>query len=86
MKILYSSHFLRRYKKLPADIKLLAEHKEIIFRKDWKSPTLAVHKLNGKLLGLWAFSINSKYRIIFEFSSKETILFTTIGDHDIYDY
>jgi addiction module RelE/StbE family toxin len=84
MKILYSSHFLRHYKKLPLSVKLLAEQKEIIFRENWKNPRLFVHKLNGKLSSLWAFSINNKYRIIFQFINKNTVLFITVGDHDVY--
>lgn len=85
MKIVYSSHFLRHYKKLPLSVKLLAEQREIIFRKNWKNPMLFVHKLQGKLNGLWAFSINTRYRIIFEFVGEETVIFSTIGTHDIYE-
>jgi mRNA-degrading endonuclease YafQ of YafQ-DinJ toxin-antitoxin module len=85
MKILYSSQFERRYKKLPAQVKTSAERKEVVFRKGWRNPVLAVHKLKGKLSGLWALSITDKYRIIFEFVSEDAVIFHTIGDHAIYE-
>lgn len=85
MRILYSPRFVKRYKKLPVAVKLSAERKEKLFRKDWKIPALATHKLKGHLAGLYAFSITSTHRIIFEWLDEETVIFHTIGDHSIYD-
>ncbi len=84
MNILYSPHFARSYKKLPKDVKASAEKREKMFRKDWQNPILDTHKLKGKLTGFWAFSIDNKYRIMFEFVDKNTIHFHDVGDHDIY--
>ncbi len=85
MIILYLPKFAKHYKKLPDNIKSLAEEKEKIFRSNPFSPRLKTHKLQGKLNGFWAFSINHKYRIIFDFKDKNTIRFYLIGDHDIYE-
>lgn len=76
---------MRRYKKLPAVVRLSAEEKEALFREDWKNPLLAAHKLKGRLSGLWAFSITNTHRIIFERIDENTVFFETIGDHSIYD-
>ena len=85
MEIIYSSKFAREYKKLPKEIKDLAEEQEIIFRKNPFNPTLKTHKLKGKFTGFLSFSIGYKYRIIFEFSKdKKTIYFHAVGDHDVY--
>jgi mRNA-degrading endonuclease YafQ of YafQ-DinJ toxin-antitoxin module len=84
MKIIYSPKFAREYKKLSLKIKLLAEKREPIFRKDPFDPRLKTHKLGGKLKDFWSFSIDYKHRIIFEFFDKETIYFHSVGDHDIY--
>lgn len=46
---------------------------------------LHTHKLNGKLSGFYAFSINSRYRIIFELVSDDIIRFHSVGTHDIYE-
>ena len=85
MQIIYTSQFHRRYKKLPDEIKTLAESKEKIFRKDTFDSVLKTHKLRGSFKGFWAFSVNAKYRIIFEFGEKDTVYFHSIGDHSIYD-
>lgn len=86
MKIYYSSHFNAEYQKLPLRIKKIAEEKEFIFRKDPFDQRLKTHKLKGGLRGFLAFSINQKYRIIFEFVDRGTIWFHSVGDHSIYKF
>jgi len=84
MEIIYSSRFARDYKKLPLNIKRLAEKKELIFRKNPFDSRLKTHKLKGALSGFFSFSINQKYRIIFEIVDSNTIWFHSVGDHVIY--
>lgn len=84
MEICYSPNFARQYKKLSNEVKLVAEKREQVFRKDWKDPLLVAHKLNGKFAGFWAFSIDNRHRIIFDFVSENTVHFHAIGDHGIY--
>lgn len=84
MKILYLPKFAREYKKLPAKIKDLTEKREKLFRQNPFDPRLKTHKLSGDLSGFWSFSIDYKYRIIFDFASDETVRFYSVGDHDIY--
>jgi mRNA-degrading endonuclease YafQ of YafQ-DinJ toxin-antitoxin module len=86
MEIIYSSKFAREYKKLPNNIKDIAEEQEIIFRNDPFDPKLKTHKLNGKLSGFLSFSVGYKYRIVFEFAKDKNIVhFHGVGDHDIYE-
>ena len=84
MEIYYSSKFEREYKKLPRQIKLLAEEREVIFRQNPSHPRLDMHKLHGRFKKYWAFSLDHRYRIIFEFSGKNTVWFHSVGDHSIY--
>lgn len=84
MRIYYSTKFEREYKKLPLHIKKLSEEKEKIFKKNPHESRLDTHKLKGKLSGYYAFWIDQKYRIIFEFAKKDTIWFHSVGDHSIY--
>ncbi|MFA7252739.1 MAG: type II toxin-antitoxin system mRNA interferase toxin, RelE/StbE family [Candidatus Paceibacterota bacterium] len=84
MKIFYTKKFNREYKKINKDLKLTAESKELIFRKDPFSRTLKTHKLSGELEGFWSFSVDYKNRVVFEFISAEVVFFHTIGDHDVY--
>lgn len=85
MKIIYSPKFAREYKKLPEKIKRLAERREIIFRENPSHANLETHKLRGRLKSFWSFSIDHKYRIIFEFGDKGIIYFHSVGDHSVYD-
>lgn len=84
MQIYYSSKFEREYKKLPKEIKKLAEEKEVVFRKNPFDSKLNTHKLHGRLKEYWAFSINDKYRIIFDLVKKDTVWFHSVGDHSLY--
>ena len=85
MDIFYSSKFERKYKKLPTKIKKIAEKKEKIFRKNPFDQRLETHKLKGPLKGLYSFSINNKYRIVFEFiKKKDKAYFHNVGDYSIY--
>ncbi len=83
MNIRYHPIFRKNYQKLSDEIKRKAERKEDTFRKNPFGPALRTHKLHGELSGLWSFSIDQKYRIIFEMT-KDGIIFLDVGDHDIY--
>lgn len=85
MEIIYSPKFARDYKKLPNNIKDIAEEQEKIFRQNPFDQKLKTHKLQGRLSGFLSFSIGYKYRIIFEFAkNKKMAYFHATGDHDIY--
>jgi len=84
MEIDYSPEFVRRFKRLPKNLKLKALEKEKIFRKNKFDSQLKTHKLKGKLRGRYAFWINSKNRIIFSFNNPQLIYFLSVGSHDIY--
>jgi len=85
MEIVYSSKFAREYKKIPADIKDLAEQLETTFRTNPFDTKLKTHKLKGRLAGFLSFSIGHKYRIIFELSDNEEVTyFHSVGNYDIY--
>ncbi len=85
MKIYYSSKFAKEYRKLPKEIKVKAEKREKIFRKDPFDPRLKTHKLKGILEGYLAFSIDYQYRIVFEFRDENTVWFHSVGTHEIYE-
>ena len=84
MKIYYSSKFAKEYKGLPHKVKLSAEKKEKIFRKDPFNPQLKTHKLSGKLKEYYSFSLDHQYRIIFELIEKDTVWFHSVGTHEVY--
>lgn len=82
MEIRTTSHFDRRYKKLPSLIKKKAVEREKIFIKNPFDPRLDTHKLHGKKKEEWSYSIDYHYRISFIFIGKNEILYTDVGTHD----
>ncbi len=84
MEIFYLKKFIKKYKKLPKQVRKLAEEKEEIFRKNINDSRLKTHKLHGDLKGFLSFSINSKTRIIFDVNKDGDIRFYLVGNHDIY--
>jgi mRNA-degrading endonuclease YafQ of YafQ-DinJ toxin-antitoxin module len=84
MKILYLPKFAKQYKKLPLAVKIQAENKEKVFRKNPFDKSLKTHKLRGELEGFWSFSVSYSHRIIFDFKSENVVRFYWVGDHSIY--
>ena len=84
MLISYSSKFTREYKKFSEELRSVAKEKEKIFRQNPFDSRLETHKLHGKYLDCWAFTVVGPYRIMFKFIGKGRIDFINIGDHDIY--
>lgn len=55
-----------------------------LFKNKNDHRALEVHKLKGKLSGSYAFSVNYKYRIVFDYISQDEAALLAIGDHDVY--
>lgn len=81
--IWFHPKFRESYKTLPLPVKVRAEKREKIFRKNPFHPVLRAHKLKGRLADLYSFSVDAKYRILFRFHAGGAI-FLDVGDHDIY--
>lgn len=78
-----SKRFVRSFKKLPADIQEKAVLRMRLFRDSHgRDPRLKVHKLHGKQLGEWAYSIDYSYRITLIVLDVTTMLYLDIGTHD----
>jgi len=84
MNIYYKSSFLREFKRLPKDLQEEAYEKIELFKDTQNHKKLKVHALHGKLKGIKSFSVNYAYRILFQ-KKKDTIFFTAIGDHSLYN-
>lgn len=84
ISIEYSKRFKKSYKRLDKLVQLQVIKKEKIFRQNCFDSRLNTHKLSGDLEGLWAFSINRSYRIVFEFKDGKAgfVGFINIGTHE----
>ena len=87
LEIIFTASFMREAKRLAKSDKELGEEiaEKIKLFKDRKNHSkLKVHKLQGNLRGFWSFSVNYKYRIVFEPKGKNTFTFHDVGDHEVY--
>lgn len=81
MRIEHIPRFKRAFKKLPRNIQQIAWRKIEIFSQTQFHPSLKTHKLAVE--DLWAFSVDFKHRIVFQFVDDYIVL-VNIGDHSIY--
>jgi addiction module RelE/StbE family toxin len=80
----FSPHFLRAFQKLPRPIQSLAKKKDEWFRNNPFDTRLRTHKLKGELAGVWAYSVNRDYRVLFRFLNGDEVIYYDVGTHDIY--
>ncbi|MBI2634886.1 type II toxin-antitoxin system mRNA interferase toxin, RelE/StbE family [Candidatus Peregrinibacteria bacterium] len=84
-EIHYNEDFEEQFLNLPKNIQKKACKTEGLFRQNPFHPSLRLHKLKGKLDGLWSISPDMKYRIIFKPMGNGVILFVSVGLHAIYE-
>lgn len=84
-EIHYNEDFEEQFLRLPKKLQKKACKTEKLFRENPFYPSIRLHKLKGKLDGLWTISVDMKYRIIFKHVDDGTILFISIGMHAIYE-
>jgi mRNA-degrading endonuclease YafQ of YafQ-DinJ toxin-antitoxin module len=81
VRVVASSAFLRRAKKLrpPRDQLLRAALRR--FATDPRDPLLGTHKLKGDLADYWAFSVDDDLRVLFRWDG-DTCFLVGLGTHD----
>ena len=79
-----SARFEKEFNRLPRYLQKLAQKKDTVFRADAFHPSLGTHKLGGILKDDWAYSVNKHYRVHFYFVDDHTVVYVSIGTHEIY--
>lgn len=81
MRVVASSHFLRRARKLkpPRDELLRAALRR--FAADPRDPLLRTHKLKGDLAGYWSLSVDDDLRVLFR-RDGDVCFLVGLGTHD----
>jgi mRNA interferase YafQ len=81
MRIVASSRFLRRARKLkpPRDALLRAALRR--FAADPQDPLLRTHKLKGEQGDYWAFGVDDDLRVLFRWDD-DTCFLVMLGTHD----
>lgn len=82
MEIQFSSHFIKRAKRLSSKEKRQLSERVEWFRKDPQDSRLKVHALTGRLKGLLSFSLTYGKRVVFVFVKQNVALFVDVGSHD----
>lgn len=78
----FSNTFKKQYKNLPRNIQNAFKEKLDFFLSDGLHPSLRIKKLQG-VQNRWEGSVTMKYRFTFHYDDEKTIVFRTIGTHDI---
>lgn len=84
LTIRYTPEFQRDYRKLPVRVRERVKDRGALFQVDPFHPLLRTHKLSGKLSGVWAFSVDFRNRVLFEFLDEREVLLLRVGDHSLY--
>jgi len=86
MQIGYKPSFVRQLNALEPSLRGEALERMEEFKEPKNHTRLRVHPLKGKLKGFYSFSVNYRYRIVFEWigARKSFAVLTAIGDHDLY--
>jgi mRNA-degrading endonuclease YafQ of YafQ-DinJ toxin-antitoxin module len=81
LRIVASSRFMRRARKLkpPRDELLRAALRR--FADDPRDPLLRTHELKGDLARYWAFSVDDDLRVLFRWDGDACFL-VALGSHD----
>lgn len=83
LTIFYTPNFIRRYKHLDPVLQGEVKDKIESFRTIKNHLILKVHKLKGSLDNTYAFSVNFKVRVIFEYQkNKKNVNLLYVGSHD----
>ncbi len=85
MNVAYKPSFVRQFNALESALQEEVIEKIEQFKKRQNHKQLRVHKLKGRLTHCFSFSVNYRYRIIFEYESTDTAVLLGVGDHSIYD-
>ena len=81
MRVIASSSFLRRARKLRSPRSKLLRAALRRFEADPRDPLLRTHKLKGDLSDYWAFSVDDDLRVMFRWDGDVCFL-VSLGTHD----
>jgi len=86
LKVKYTKPFLKQFKKLSPTIQKKAKSAIKKFGSSPKDKSLKAHKLSGELKNFYSFSVDYKYRIVFEINKKTKVInLLKIGNHEVYE-
>jgi len=85
MKLRRTVGFKQEFQSLPLEIQRVAYAKFLIFRNNWRHPSLNVHKFEGRTWHdhqVFDLYVTGKYRVLFAIDHDVIVSFS-IGTHGI---
>jgi mRNA-degrading endonuclease RelE of RelBE toxin-antitoxin system len=82
MTILRSESFLRDFRSLPEDVRRKVEATLRLLLTDPRHPSLRVHKMEPKALGIFEVRVTKNYRLTFD-TRPDQIRLRCVGTHNI---
>ncbi|MBT4936456.1 hypothetical protein HON22_00915 [Candidatus Peregrinibacteria bacterium] len=84
MKIVFTSHFKKAFKKLSHKNQEDFFNKLEVLKVDMNHSQLRMHRLHGAMKDFFAFSLNYSVRVVFQYDQNSIYLYD-IGSHKIYN-
>ncbi len=81
MIVTFSHRFKKEFQKLPENTRRRFGARIKLFVENKNHPQLNNHKLQGRYKGYSSINISGDVRVVYEFTSKEEVLFLKIGTH-----
>jgi addiction module RelE/StbE family toxin len=81
IRIDYSHHFIKQYRKLPATDRAQFEKWLCLWQQDQTLQVLNVHKLKGGLRGFYSMNVRGDLRALYRYEGETIVLFDFIGTH-----
>ncbi len=84
IRVAYKATFVRQFDKLETALQAEVLEKVALFQNTGHHRQIKVHKLHGRLKNCYSFSVNYRFRIVFEYLSKNEAALLAVGDHEVY--
>jgi mRNA-degrading endonuclease YafQ of YafQ-DinJ toxin-antitoxin module len=86
MRILRYPRYERSFSRLDPQIQQRARERIAIFKEKPFDSRLGTHPLHGRMKDQWSFSVDARFRILFEFldEARQVAAFLDIGAHSLY--
>jgi len=83
-RIFVTANFSRQHSALSKNVQNDVERTILLLSDSGHHREIDVHKLHGRLQGMYSCSVNFKYRIVFEYLEANRVVLNGVGDHDVY--
>jgi len=76
--------YVRQFEKLDLLLQDEVSEKIELLKHRSNHRALKAHKLHGQLKDCYSFSVNYRFRVVYEYLSQDEVVLLAIGDHEVY--